>query len=312
MNFSPLTIDHLDPWAELLAIAFERSPRQMRQLLLFLQPETRLLAWGAWDGNQLTAQYSCLRRELFLPTLGHCVPVGLSINMAVHPDYRGRGLVKQVAEPVYAALAAQGGVAGVGFSNAAGVEVDRHSSGYGYRVIGKLRSSLFWLRPSYLYSDFELTSEWPMLPLEPVVGGTAVQFAWTPTTLHHRFACHPFRQYQFGVWQAKGCVAGVVVYRPIRLGGQIPAVALLAAYGRDLDGLLARWLGAVRHLGYRLVQLVSTPGSAILDILEETAVPLPQPISRTKYYLTVKPLSDDLPTSISALESWSCLGGDVL
>ncbi|MEZ4642293.1 MAG: hypothetical protein R3E31_06070 [Chloroflexota bacterium] len=42
--------------------------------------------------------------------------------MAVRPDYRGRGLlIKQVSQPVYAALAALGGVAGVGFSNAAGV-----------------------------------------------------------------------------------------------------------------------------------------------------------------------------------------------
>lgn len=312
MNFSPLTTDHLNPWADLLAIAFERSPSQMRQLLHFLQPETQLLAWGAWDGGQLVAQYSCLRRELFVPTLAHCTPVGLSINMAVHPDYRGRGLVKQVAEPVYATLAAQGGAAGVGFSNAAGVKVDRHSSGYGYQVLGKLRPSLFWVRPGMRFDDFALTTGWPTLPFAPVLGDTAVQFAWNPARLHHRFACHPFRQYQFGVWQRDEIISGIVVYRPIRLGGQLPAVALLAAYGEDLAGLLERWLGALQHQGVRLVQVVSTPSSSILSILGETAVFLPQPFSRTQYYLTLKPLKNDLPQAVFSFANWSCLGGDVL
>ncbi len=312
MKFTPLTLDHLTPWAELLAVAFERQPDQMCQLLHYLQPETQLVAWGAWDGERLAAQYSCLRRELYLPTLAHCVPVGLSINMAVHPNYRGRGLVKQVAEPVYAALTAQGVAAGVGFSNAAGVRVDKNSSGYGYRVIGKLGASLFWPKTKRQFADFQLTTVWPTQPFVPSLLETAVQFAWNPNNLRQRFASHPFREYQFGVWQKNETIVGIVVYRPILLGGQLPGVALLAAYSQDLEELLRRWLGVVKLHGYHLVHLVSTPNSAVFKMLRKTAVYLPQPTSRTQYYLTLKPLQSHLPQTILSFKNWSCLGGDVL
>lgn len=311
MKFAPLTLVDVFPWATLLGAAFNRPTEQMVQLLHFLQPETNLVAWGAWDGPILAAQYSCLLRPLFLPPSRQTVPMGLSINMAVHPDYRGRGLVKQVASPVYESLAAHGVVAGAGFSNAAGVKVDKRSAGYGYSVVGRLRPYLLWLRPQKQQPDFYLTTQWPDLPFLPVEWGTAVQFAWTPESLQHRFARHPFRSYRFGVWQQGSNVAGVVVYQPIRLAG-LPAVALLAAYGTDLPALLQRWVGAVVASGYRLAHLVGTPAAATIKHLRGTAVCLPQPFSRNPYYLTLKPLSPTLPQTIFCLENWSCLGGDVL
>ena len=311
MKFAPLGLNDISPWATLLAVAFNRQPSQMIQLLYFLQPEEQLLAWGAWDGDSLAAQYSCLLRQLYLPTLAHSVPVGLSINMAVHPNYRGQGLVKQVAQPVYEALAARGVVAGVGFSNAAGVQVDKQSSGYGYQVVGRLRPYLLWLRPQKQYSDFSLSVHWPELPFDPAEPGTTIHFDWHPASLRHRFAGHPLRSYQFGIWQQDHKVAGIVVFRPIRLGG-LPAVALLAAYGSDLLALLRRWVSAVARSGYYLAHLVSTPTAPFLTILQQTAVCLRQPFSRNPYYLTLKPLSPALPQVAFYFENWSCQGGDVL
>jgi len=311
MKFAPLTLSDISPWATLLAAAFNRPTEQMAQLLHFLQPETNLVAWGAWDGPTLAAQYSCLLRPLFLPSSQQTVPVGLSINMAVHPNYRGRGLVKQVANPVYEALAARGVVAGAGFSNAAGVQVDKRSAGYGYSVVGRLRPYLLWLRSQKYSPDFYLTEQWPDTTFLPVERETAVQFAWTPDSLKHRFACHPFRRYRFGIWRQRNCVVGIVVYRPIRLWG-LPAVALLAAHGVDLPGLLQRWVGAIVASGFRLAHLVGTPTSSTIEVLRKTAVCLPQPFSRNPYYLTLKPLTPSLPQTIFCFENWSCLGGDVL
>lgn len=311
MKIAPLSLNDVTPWATLLATAFNRQPEQMSQLLHFLQPETNLVAWGAWDGDTLAAQYSCLLRQLNAPTQDGSLPVGLSINMAVHPLYRGQGLVKQVAQPVYAYLAAQKVVAGVGFSNAAGVQVDKRSSSYGYRVVGQLRSYLLWLYAQAPCPDFELTTQWPEGSFQPVTQKTAVQFAWTPTSLRHRFACHPFRKYCFGVWQQQETIAGIVVYRPTRLFG-LPAVGLLAVYGHDHASLLRRWMAAVKAAGYRWAHLVSAPKTPLLRILRQTAVCLPQPISRTPYYLTLKPLINALPPAIFDFENWACLGGDIL
>jgi hypothetical protein len=49
-----------------------------------------------------------------------------------------------------------------------------------------------------------------------------------------------------------------------------------------------------------------------LDLLRKTAVLLPQPKSRTPYYLTLKPLSPGLPSAILDYTQWDCLGGDIL
>ena len=152
MDIRPFTPNDTQAWANLLASSFERKPQEMVQLLEFLQRIAPLISYGAWDGNRLAAQYSCLIRPLHLP--GHkdlVVKVGVSLNMAVHPNYRGHGLVKKVAAPVYETVKELGAIAGVGFSNAEGVKVDRRSKGYGYRVIGRLQPSIAYLvgRPQF-------------------------------------------------------------------------------------------------------------------------------------------------------------------
>jgi GNAT superfamily N-acetyltransferase len=199
MKITPLTLDHLIPWSQLLAACFNRRAEDMAHLLRFLQPESRLIAWGVWDGDLLAAQYSCWLTAVHHPGCLATLPVGMSINMAVHPAYRGRGLIKQVAEPVYATLVERGAVAGVGFSNAQGVQVDRHSKGYGYEVVGQLRPSLFYLRRGLGSDPLSLTSQWPIRPFVPFSFPKNHCFHHTPETLHHRFGQHPFRQYRFGV-----------------------------------------------------------------------------------------------------------------
>jgi len=37
-----------------------------------------------------------------------------------------------------------------------------------------------------------------------------------------------------------------------------------------------------------------------------------QPISRSPYYLTVKPLCDDTPAALFDFAAWDCMGGDIL
>lgn len=310
MKIAPLSLADQEAWAELLATSFNREPEQMRQLLHFLQPD-KLVAWGAWDGARLAAQYSCLLTAVSNPACTEPIPVGMSINMAVHPDYRGRGLIKQVSRSVYDRLLENGVLAGVGFSNAAGVKVDKQSKGYGYQVLGQLRPYLAILRQQSHYPPLTISTTWPQYPICIPRDTHHFQFAATPASLQHRFACHPFRQYHFATWEEANQVCGVVIYRPTHLRG-IRAVALLAAYGTDLPTLLSRWSTTMYQRGFRLVQVVTTPTACVLDVLRETAVLLPQPKSRNPYYLTLKPLSPDLPPTILDYAQWDCLGGDIL
>ncbi|KAA3659844.1 MAG: GNAT family N-acetyltransferase, partial [Chloroflexi bacterium] len=218
MKIAPLDRAHIDPWAALLATAFNRQIDLMHKLLDYLITDNRLLAWGAWDGSHLAAQYSCLRHHLHIPNQSSPVLVGMSINMAVHPDFRGQGLIKQVSQPVYKALKGQGGVAGVGFSNAEGVKVDRRSKGYGYRVLGQLQPTLAWIRSQAGANSLKLTTEWPDKPFTEPINPHRVCFQVTPSWIFHRYALHPFRHYPFGVWETAVSVRGLVVFRPFRRG----------------------------------------------------------------------------------------------
>ncbi|MCB8944792.1 MAG: GNAT family N-acetyltransferase [Ardenticatenaceae bacterium] len=307
MRITHLTSDDYEAWAELLAAAFARQPSEMVQLLTFLQSAAPLIAYGAWDGAQLAAQYSCLLRHVHVPGQPLPITVGVSLNMAVHPDYRGRGLVKQVAQPVYTAVHNQGGTAGVGFSNAAGVQVDRHSKGYGYQVVGRLDSVVgVWQRPLSA-PPLTLTTCWPdSLPCFSSACPIKHHFISSSAWLAHRFAQHPFRQYHFGVGEA-----GVVVYRPFHWHGW-RGVSLLAAHGPDLAALLRHFSAALWPQGIRMVHLLTSPQSSLLKGLRQTAVCLRLPYSRSPYYLTAKPLCTQTAASLFNFNQWDCIGGDIL
>ncbi len=328
MELRPLTPSDTTAWSQLIAAAFSRTPDEAAAVWHWLQANHDLVAWGAWDGARLAAQYSCLFRSLYLPATQSTHQVGISTNMAVHPDYRGQGLVKQVAEPVYALLRQRGVLAGVGFSNAEGVKVDQRSQGYGYRVVGALSSHLIWLRlhpfievkalantpakPSIPMSGMQLT---PTLPftIEAVTTDhcSKISFHNGLNTLQHRFAAHPFRRYRFWVYRAaNGAARGVVVDRPTTWMG-VAGSSLLAAYGQELPEVMRTWTKAVRAQGTHFVRVLATPHAEALQALGQLGCSF-KLRPRQPHFLTVKPLQPNCPTSLFDLSQWDCLGGEVL
>lgn len=311
MQLSPLTLDAKLAWAELLGISFDRSVDDMARLLEWFHKGHKVIAWGAWDGTRLVAQYACLLLQLDLPHTSDQASVGLSLNMAVHPDYRGQGLIKKVSKPVYEAIAAHQGVAGIGFSNAAGVKVDRHSKSYGYQVIGQMQPSLVWLSHSHSQS-LELTELWPDEAWDEIPSNhEAFRFPVRDENLRHRYAQHPFRRYQYGVWREGGGIRGIVIYRPIRFG-RISAVSLLGAYSADLMELLLRWSRTMTERGIRFAHTLSTPNSQVRSALSHAGMVMNLPYSRSPYFLTVKPLDNHLPDLFYQFATWDFLGGDIL
>lgn len=323
MEIRPLTLADSPDWAALLAAAFDRTPSDMVRLLAWLHLCYPMIAYGVWSGDVLAAQYSCLVHQVRLPRRwlspqseesSDRLLVGMSVNMATHPAHRGRGLIKQASRPVYDALLRIGAVAGVGFSNAEGVQVDRRSKGYGYRVVGRLTPTIALLHPftRHNVSPLTLSDHWDATADQlPIAAPDGLHFIHTAEMLRHRFAGHPFRKYQFGVWWEGTQVRGVVVYRQTRLLG-LPGVSLLAAAGDDLPSLLRHWAAALSATGVRIVHMLSTPHAELRTALGQIAICLPQPISRNPYYLTVKALNDHTPEALFTLDHWDCVGGDVL
>ncbi len=310
MDISPLTLHDQDEWASLLSAAFDRSHAEMADVLDRLHAAFPILAWGAWDGPVLAAQYSSLLTELYIPSTHAPGMVGMCVNMATHPDYRGQGLIKQVARPVYEELAARGGVAGVGFSNAAGVRVDRHSRSYGYHVVGRMQPQLAVLLRAPRVPPLQLTDKWPTLSF-PLPVRESIHFVPTAVWLRYRFVDHPQRAYHFAPWIQDGQTYGVIAYRllPGRYG---IGAALLAAYSPDPAELVIRWAQTMWDSGVRMIYLLTTPGSPWTGLLRRVALMLPLPASRHPYFLTVKPLCEDVSATLLDFGRWDCLGGDIL
>lgn len=309
ITIAPVTLEYQNQWATLLALCFNRQPDHMRALYSWLHRLYDLITWGAWDGDQLVAQYTCMIRPVSTPH--GTVFAGMSINMAVHPDYRGRGLVKQVSAPVYEQVRACKGMFGVGFSNAEGVKVDRHSKSYGYQVVGRMQAMVYPVRknaasPLSLQMTFPETSFCEMTSVHSM---THWHFPKSPDYLRTRYADHPFRAYHYGVWQEDGSVRGLVMYRPVQNLG-VRGAALLDVYGDDLPELLGRWQSALAHEGMRFVHVLGSPSLSLKEVFPARGWTLPY--LRTPYYLTVKPLDNTLHRDALTLNAWDVIGGDVL
>lgn len=271
----------------------------MQALLRWLQADGRLIAYGAWDGDTLAAQYSCFLRTLHLPN-GDTQTVGMSVNMAVHPDYRGLGLVKQVSRPTYAALAKQGIRHGVGFSNAAGVQVDKHSKGYGYQVIGQMESWLGRLHYTKHHDLLHLTEHFPDdLTLKCDVPGR-IYFQNNTTTLRYRFAQHPFRTYCYAV-----CQDGIAVYRPDR-HDNCNGAAILAVCAENIPKFTQSLCATVANAGMHYIRILSSPNTPLLTALKRATSATQLTRVRAPYFLTVK------GEGLADFSRWVCCGGDIL
>ena len=312
MELRPLTLSDRVEWARLLAVCFDRSPEQMDALLAWFHAGFPLVTMGAWDGDNLVAQYNCRLLELRVPGIPDPVPAGMGLNMAVDPAYRGRGLLDLVATPVHEIIAGRGCVAGVGFSSVGGLAVTRASRSYAYEVLGPMVSIVVPVaRPRYP-EPLGLSDTWPSGTIALPEGDDGfVRYAVTPDSLRHRFADHPFRRYAYATREQSGVVDGLVVYRRVTLRG-VPAASLLAAYGHDLPDLLARWAAALRTRGLHLVHLVASPASPLRIAAAAIGPRLVVPFSRNPYHLITRSLQPDTPSILFDLDRWDCTGGDIL
>jgi len=308
MDLRPLTLADITQWGHLIGICFDQLSINMEALIHWLTYLGHLEAYGLWDNDTLIAQYACLLRTIYCDDTP--ISAGMSINMAVHPDYRGMGLIKQVSQPVYDSLKDKHAILGMGFSNAQGVKVDKYSQGYGYQVVGQMQPIVI-VSKSFKRSLLILSNDFPQSQSLMSNHQRKTHFHKDLTYFKQRYANHPFRQYHYGIWQENDQIIGIVVYKKVRLWG-VPSVALLDVYSNHIEELLMRWSTTLRQNNIFFCHTLVTPQSAIKSILQKHWRVLHAPYSRTPYYLTIKPLSDQMKPSLLDFCEWELIGGDVL
>lgn len=297
MITKPLNLAHIEPWSVLIGSAFGRPAEGIAASLIALHGAFPVLAWGVWDRDELIAQYSCLLRRLQVPELGRTVDVGYSFNLAVHPDHRGRGLVKLASEPVYRAVQEEGALAGVGFSNAQGLRVDRRSRGYGYRVVGRLPGRLTLLLKRPAAEALPLMDRGAPVELHEPPPDRLARFADRLELLQHRLGQEEARGIHLSGWKAGAALRGAITHRWFRKGG-LRGASLLSADGENLDELIRRWAAAVWDGGGRLIHVVASPAAPVRRALAGLGPGADPPVSRSPYDLTVKPLAGHFPPSL--------------
>ncbi len=314
MEFRPLELSDRVTWARLLAVCFDRSPEQMEALLAWFHAGFPLVTMGAWDGEDLVAQYNCRLLELRVPGVTDPVSAGMGLNMAVDPAYRGRGLLDRVATPVHEIIAERGCVAGVGFSSVGGLAVTRASRSYAYEVLGPMVSIVVAVtRPRYSESAAAVGPRGPPARSPcPEGDDRFVRYAVTPDSLRHRFAEHPFRRY---------CVRHPRARRHRRTGWSCTAASRFAGSppprcsrrtARTCRTCWARWAAALRTIGLHVVHLVTSPGSPLRDASAAIGPRVVVPFSRNPYHLITRALQPDTPPILFDLGRWDCAGGDIL
>jgi hypothetical protein len=308
----PLTAADVDPWARLLASCFDRSPAQMRGLLRWFHAGFELLTMGAWDGDRLVAQYNARLLLLQVPDFEAPLLAGMGLNMAVDSEYRGRGLLDQVATPVHDALTARGCIAGVGFSSAGGLAATKASRHYAYEVLGPMDSLVVPLVRRRHAEPLAVRGTWPDGPVELKAAADGfVRYEATPVTLRHRYAEHPFRRYVYATRERAGVVDGLVVFRETRLRG-IPAISMLAVHGSDASGLLGSFAASLIARRRYLIHVVLSPSSPLRQAIGSIGPVFQLPFSRNPYHLITRALGPDTPGILFDLQRWDCAGGDIL
>lgn len=151
-------------------------------------------------------------------------PGYLCQDMCVHPDYRGRGLILGMSKPVYEDMPS--GTFTIGFSNEQGVQVDRNSQEYGYKVIRELTTTYFPLLPfvgslptGWTFHEAS-SDEFRSLPFGSFrLFSERIRISHSSEYAVWRYADRPDSDYRYFVFSdANGNIVGYAVFRPTKRG----------------------------------------------------------------------------------------------
>lgn len=235
---------------------------------------------------------------------------GVCLDMATHPDHRGKGLISKLFPMVYQKVREQGVDFSFGFSNQSGIKVDQHSSNYGYFVVAQLQSSfkpLFHAVELGVRTERVTSFDVPVLPFTK-----AFQVVPSKDYLTWRYLKKPAAKYEvFSVSEGDHHQAYLIL--------------LFSAYKVELLKILpttehldlTRMIQAAQNIGIErgkkmmtLLALKNAFWEQQLKMSNFTVVAY----QRSHYYLTVKPhrTDPDFIKKVCDPDAWAVLGGDVL
>jgi hypothetical protein len=133
----PFEEKYFDGLVDLLSLTFSMKSKDKASVIRWKffdkVHKKRTVTYLALSDNTVVGHYSNIPLDV---SYGNkAIKATACIDMATHPDHRGKGLISQMSHEVYRHIEKQFDVS-IGFSNENGVKVDRSSKNYGYFIVG--------------------------------------------------------------------------------------------------------------------------------------------------------------------------------
>jgi hypothetical protein len=239
------------------------------------------------------------------------IPASLCTAMATHPKHRGRSLISRLSETSFQDAEAQSSEICIGFSNQAGLRVDKGSVGYGYRIIGSFATfacltgkaivSVLYLEPLKAKESFKKISP----------SAHALSIEKNPAYLEWRYRHHPEKAYRCFRLMKERRLVGYAVLRFREHRTEIMDIVL-----HDEHAMVEALNACAAHAkkqGSRMVTVSVLKNPFWKQSLSKAGFhELPK---RARYHLTLKMTKHtprDFKRILTKASAWRLMGGDIL
>lgn len=231
----------------------------------------------------------------------------MCLDMATHPEHRRQGLITNLSQKVYGEITKRGFDFSFGFSNEAGVVVDRNAREYGYRVVGRLQQF-------FLFSFFPRKSRYSLKKVQSFTREVPeykdfLQIETSPAYLTWRYIEKPNSNYViYEVWQDEMFHGYCITKNQLC---HLSVFKIACGATTDLRDVIKSVQNIALQSGRPLVRL-----SVLANVFWKKVVTqfLTVSFSKKRYYLTVKQHSKK-NISASILFNphfWLVMGGDII
>lgn len=234
----------------------------------------------------------------------------ICVDMGTISSYRGQGLISILSKEVYKKVVILGIDFSIGFSNESGIQVDRHSKGYGYQIVGRFQSYYFLAisrqKTGYLLN--KINSPDRQLNLE----NDYYAIYKNQDYLFWRYVDNPSRAYEFyEVLNENKCV-GIVVLKTSQSKLFIIDIILENINQDRLSQVVKSINNLAVSLGKRII-IYSVLDNKLWQKVLNRGLSFQKSV-HNKYYLTVKIHDQSVNTDSTLLDAnnWLCLVGDIL
>ncbi len=233
------------------------------------------------------------------------------VDMATHPLHRGKGLISTLSKLVYTDIARENIDVSIGFSNEAGVLVDKHSKNYGYHIIGKFQSyySILTKRKSTICELQRVASFEEEMPLKNEyfsVHKTVEYLTW-------RYKDNPNNGYMFYKVLINGRFYGYVVLKNSNIRTHVIDIISDNSSVDTMKNIITAINNIALEHKKRFTTLCVLDNKFWHGVFNKT-LSFKKNSKKNTFYLTVKlhnPRIGD-NTSILDKDSWLCFVGDIL